>query len=153
MPTVTLNRIPPLMSARNYKTYGFSRPLSTHWQAATCEDVDCKYYVNGWTSEIDESTADGKIQAHFIRHDKTRSYTESKGEMGKTRFTYTPGNMCFYQNTHRQPIERLPKYYVRGGDWRGNPLGTPTRIHRSPEQWVEDLAEHQDRLATLVGRG
>jgi len=149
---ITLFRIPPAMPAQNYKTYGFSRPLSTHWTSATCEDVDCKYFVNGWTSDIDESTADGQLQAAAIRRDKTRSYEESKIE-GKTRFTYAPGNTCFYWTTHRQPIERMPKFYVKGGDWRGNPLGTPTRIHRSPEQWVEDLAEHQDQLAELIRRG
>lgn len=146
-------RIQPLMPARNYKTYGFSRPLSTHWMAATCEDIDCKYFVSGWTSRIDESTADGQMQAAHIRRDRTRKYTESKAPDGKTEFTYEPGQACFYASTHRQPVQRMPRFYVRGGDWRGNPTGVPTRIHRSPEQWVEDLAEHQDRLAELVKRG
>jgi hypothetical protein len=115
--------------------------------------VDCKFYVNGWTSDIDESTADGQIQAAHIRQDKTRSCTESKTPEGKTRFTYKPGNVCFYWSTHRAPVERMPKFYVRGGDWRGNPAGVPTRIHRSPEAWVEDLAEHQDNLKTIIERG
>lgn len=142
-------RIQPMMPAQNYKTYGFSRPLKTHWRSATCEDVDCTFYVNGWFSDIDESTADGQMQAMFIRHDKTRSFKESKVD-GRTRFTYLPGTICFYHTTHRLPADMPPKFYVYGGDWRGK---RGSVVYRNADNWQEDLAEHQDQLIEIIKRG
>jgi hypothetical protein len=47
------------------------------------------------------------------------------------------------------PLERPELYVVRGGDWRGNPRGE-VRRHSGPDSWVNDFAEHQDRIARVV---
>src|SRR3546814_9780095 len=38
-------------------------------------------------------------------------------------------------------------FRVKGGDRRGNPLRTPTRVHKKPEYWLEEFQENQDRLS------
>lgn len=149
---IELSRIEPLMGPAAYKTYGFSRPLATHWRHATCEEVDCPNYLNGWVSDLDESTADGQMYAAMIRNDHSRSRKEERMD-GFTRFRFAAGTPCFKVSEHRTPLLRPPLFYSRGGDWRGNPTGQPTRVHRSAENWVEEFGEHQDNLKSLVDRG
>ena len=140
-----LFRIPPKMGVRAYKTYGFRRPLKTHWRAALCDEVDCGAFLNGWVTVVDESTDLGQGQANYIRKDKTRKHTEEREPTGLTKFTFPAGQACFGQSTHRVPEDKMPLFYVRDGDYRGNPTGV-SRVHQSPENWVEDMAEHQNRL-------
>lgn len=144
-------RILPLMGPDRYKTYGFARPLKTHWQQASCEDIDCQFFLEGWVTVVDESSDLGQKQAYYIRHDRSRRYSESRNEAGLICFTFPPGQRCFGSGSHRQPREILPRFYVKNGDWRIKE--PPSRFHSTPEQWVEDLSEHQDRLATLIERG
>jgi hypothetical protein len=44
-------------------------------------------------------------------------------------------------------------YRVKGGDFRGNPLRTPTRTVNRPELWVEEFAENQDRIKQAIEKG
>lgn len=143
-------RIQPAMPVTAYKTYGFKRPLATHWQVVSCEDYECDAYLKGWVSVVDESTELGRKQAHFIRHDKSRKHSEEHGDDGFTRFWFPAGQACFTRTPHKLP-SKMPIFYVRDGDWRGNP-GT-SRVHKTPENWVEDMAENNDRLKTLISRG
>jgi hypothetical protein len=147
-PGVTLS-MPP----QNYKTYAMRRPLKTHWQPAACEDVDCPKFLRGWVTTIDESSELGQAQAHYIRHDRSRSHAEERTPEGLTRFTFKAGQVCFGSSEHRQPLFKDPVFLVKGGDWRGNPRRTPTVVHRNGADWQEDFAEHQDRLKTLIERG
>ena len=70
---------------------------------------------------------------------------------GLTVFTFEPGQDCFAQ--HRVPLERDPLFLVRGGDWRGNPTGLQPYRHHRGEDWVDDFADHQDRIARQIERG
>jgi len=149
----SLNRIPPNMTPDAYKTYRILAPLETHWRPATCEEFDCAAYLNGWVTTIDESTALGSKQAYFIRHNKTRRYTEDRLSSGLTQFSYGPGNECFASSTHVVSVGRPDRLIVDGGDWRGNPLGTPRVVHTNPEFWVEDFAENQQKLAETIEKG
>ncbi len=145
-------RIPPKMSAANYVTFGFASPLATHWRRASCEEVDCPSYLFGWETDVDESTERGRAQADYIRHDATRRHTESRREDGVAQFVFEPGQPCFGRADHRARLGAVPRFYVKGGDWRGNPRGT-LRFHANAAEWQEDLAEHQDRLAETIKRG
>ena len=147
-----LHRIDPLMPAAAYNTYLIAVPLATHWRPATCEEVGCVQYLNGWASLIDETSELGQRQAHYIRHDRTRRHTEERTPDGLTRFTFEAGQKCYGASSHRRRLDRVERYAVRGGDWRGNPRGE-FREHVRPEDWVEDFGEHQDRLKTVIERG
>jgi hypothetical protein len=141
-----------LLGPEHKKSYQISAPVKTHWRDATCEEVGCPNYTYGFQVEIDETSPLGQFQADYIRKDRERSFTEEPGELaGMTVFTYPPGNRCFGQK-HRKRIERDEIFLITGGDFRGNPRGTPAQVLRS-DQWVDDFATHQDHLLDIAKRG
>lgn len=142
-----INRITPNLPASAYRTFQIISPISTHWRPATCEEAECEQYARGWKSAIDETTELGQKQAWYIRKQSGRKYTESRDEQpGLTVFTFEAGQTCFAAGQHKVPLGRPEHYLVKGGDWRGNPAGIPTRKHTKPEFWIEDFNENQDRL-------
>jgi hypothetical protein len=145
-----LNRVTPAGSPGDYKTYTLSAPLTTHYRVATCAEVDCEHWREGWCSAIDTSTELGIRQADYIVNDSGRSYTQVVDKAGgRVLFTFPAGQRCFRQ--HHVPLERDPVLSVRGGDWRAS---TGERfVHAKPEHWVEDFALHQDKIARLQQRG
>ncbi len=161
-----MNRITPGLPVADMKTYGIRAPLSTHWRKATCVEVECEGHRTGWLTVIVEGTvppAEGvsvrkmmalvdrdSQRAYYIRHLSGRSFLESKDSSGATVFDFAPGQDCF--EDHRIRVERPEVFVVRGGDWRGNPR-REQMTHDRPDYWVEDFAEHQDRLATRLDRG
>lgn len=150
---MTLFRIDPVGQPQDYKTYGMSMPLATHWQPATCEDVQCDAYVHGWVTTVDLTTDLGQRQYDYLTHDKTRSCTRQNVTQTLVKFVYKPGNRCFRSADHRLPVGRPARFYVAGGDHRGNPLGTPVRVHKNGADWAEDFAEHQDMIASAIEKG
>lgn len=145
-------RIEPNMPVHSYKTYGMSMPLSTHWVPATCEQVECAPFLNGWVTTIDLATELGKKQYDYLTHDKTRACKQERLPGTLVKFTYSPGNSCFSKGDHKLPLGRAASFYTRGGDWRGNP-GGDRRVHAKAEDWIEDFSENQDRLNDLIERG
>jgi hypothetical protein len=148
--TRPLSRVEPALDADAMKTYGLVAPLATHWRPATCEEVDCPTMAAGWRTAVDEAEELGQRQAHYIRHQAGRRYVEHR-EGALTVFIFEAGQPCFA--AHQAPLEREPIYLVRGGDWRGNPRGTPARVHTRPADWVDDFATHQQRLADRLQEG
>lgn len=143
-------RLNPAMSVDSYKTYQVTAPVATHTRAASCEEVGCQQQEQGWASAIDESTELGQKQAWYIRNQSGRHFREARNQMpGLTLFIFEPGQQCFAE--HRVPLDRPALYIVRGGDWRGNPRGEVVR--RKPDEWVDDFATHQDKLATELEKG
>lgn len=146
-----LTRIEPALPAALMKTYEIRRPEGSHFRPATCKEVECAAYVKGWVTSVDESTPLGSKQAAYIRGAAGRRFTEYR-EAGLTHFKFAPEQNCFRGN-HKLPVGRPEIYVVRGGDWRGNPRRIPTVTHRSAEDWVDDFANHQDKLATRLAQG
>lgn len=143
-------RLPPKLPAAAMKTYTLSAPRSTHTRPGTCAEADCPNLARGWLSAIDETTDLGQKQAAYIRRESGRKFHEWH-RAGLTMFTFESGQECFVE--HRVPLEREPLFLVRDGDWRGNPRGTAPRIHARPEHWVEDFAEHQQKLSDRFEQG
>lgn len=143
-------RIQPRNPVEAMKTYAVKQPRATHMRVASCGEVECDAHIHGWRTIVDEQTDRGQAQAHFIRHDRSRSHTEARNEAGLTVFEFGPGQPCFAQ--HELPVGRPPLFRVRGGDWRGNPRGE-SRLHTRAEDWVEDFAEHQQTIADAINKG
>ena len=144
-----MSRIVPKLGPQAYKSYSLRAPLRTHWRPATCAEYECDAFVHGWVTVVDISTDLGQRQADFIRHDRTRSHAEEKTGGTLVSFTFTPGQEGFKgtdDHDHRVPVGRPPLMLVTGGDWRGNPRGTPPVAHRSIDDWVDDFATHQALL-------
>ena len=150
-----VNRVLPRVGAEHYKTYEMARPLRTHWRKATCEEYGCDMFVHGGVLTMDLATELGQKQFHYATNDKSRSHSMQRVTATIIKFVYPPGTICFepIRSTHRVPADRPPFYLVSGGDWRGNPRGTPRYIHRGPEDWTDDFATHQDKLSAIQQRG
>jgi hypothetical protein len=127
-----------------YKTYQILAPAATHWRAATCAEVDCGAYLSGWATVIDESVPDpGQKQAYYIRYQSERRFTESRNAAGLTVFVFEAGQDCF-RRPHRTPVGRPEFFVVRDGAHRRD---------LRPADWVDDFANHQQRLADAQAKG
>lgn len=144
-------RIQPQMPAQAYKTYELRAPVASHFRPATCAEVDCPAHLHGWRTVIDETSPLGQFQASYIRKESGRAHVEHRDDAGMTVFTFEPGQRCFASGDHRLTLEREPICLVRGGDWRAD-TGLMRR-HVHPEDWVDDFATHQDRIADQIQKG
>jgi hypothetical protein len=141
-----MNRPEPNLAPHEYKTYRLSAPLATHFRDATCQEVDCGAYANGWRTTVDVSTDLGRKQANYIRLLSARAFTVV--ETGTlVEFTFPAGQTCFAQ--HKVPLERDVTYRVVGGDHRGNPR-RESFTHTSPGSWVDDFATHTERISKIL---
>jgi len=143
-----MNRVTPKLPAGHFKTYQIASPIATHYRDGSCEEVDCEWQANGFKTVVDESTPLGQRQAHYIRKVSDRPFTEERTPEGLTAFKFPPGTTCFSQ--HKVSLERPEIYLVKGGDFRGNPRRTPIRRHSGPDSWINDFAEHQDKLKRTI---
>lgn len=138
-------RIEPQLPAHAMQTYQIISPRDTTVVAA-CSQVGCQAWLHGWETTVDETTDLGRSQAAYIRQRARRTFREMRhGEL--TVFRFEAGQRCFRE--HRTRPER---YWVRGGDWRGNPSGH-RREHTRAGDWLEDFREHQDQLRQQIERG
>ena len=141
-----LNRFTPGLPTNAMQTYRISAPVPTHWRSATCKEVDCPHYLNGWKSIIDESKGFGQQQAAYIRHHSGRHFREER-ENGLTIFIFSPGQKCFRE--HKARLDRQELFIKLPGDWRNYGSGRVLR----PADWLEDFAENQDKLASIKKGG
>lgn len=152
-----MTSLEPLLPPHLRKTYRIASPLTTHWRTVTCAEYECLPYLNGWTSRIDERTDLGQAQARYIRFNSGRSFKEERDEAGMTLFHFEPGQQPFddaerTHSTHKLPIGKPELFIVRGGDHRGNPR-QEFRRHARPEDWVDDFANHQQKIADAIQKG
>lgn len=143
-----INRINPIGPVSAYKTYALRAPKETHYRPATCEDIRCPAWLNGWKTVVPSDS----LQAQYIRAKAGRQYTEAPAGNGLAEFRFPAGQRCFGADKHVKPLEREPLYIVRAGDWRGNPTGE-VRTHTRGADWVDDFGEHQLKIADLKNRG
>lgn len=146
---MSLNRPSPLMAPQAYKTYAVVQPLATHWRPATCAEVDCPHYLNGWRTRIETLTPELLRAAR----NSGRHYTVRQIAAGESYLVFQAGQPCFAASEHRKQIGRPPLYVVRDGDYRGNPRGTKARVHVSPDNWLDDFATHQQAIADEIKKG
>jgi hypothetical protein len=143
-----MNRLQPQGQVQDYKTYQIVSPLSTHWRPATCAEVDCAEYINGWRLRIEGLPPE---MVHAART-SGRKYTELDVSESEHWLIFEAGQPCFRAQMHRALLDKQEIFIARDGDWRGNPTGN-VRRHTRPEFWVEDFAEHQDKLARQIQQG
>ena len=112
------------------------QPVATHYEPATCAEMNCPHYLKGWLTLIDESTDFGQAQARYIRRASGRKFTESRLETGLTEFRFEAGQKCFRQ--HIGPSGRPPLFIYRNGQ--------QSRTLR-PLDWNDHFNENADRQA------
>ena len=141
-------RLAPAMPAHAYQTFQISMPLETHWRAATCVEVNCEQYLHGWRVRLDPLSEEDR----WAIHRSGRRYVRQDVAEGETWLLFEPGQACFAASEHRTPIGKPELFIVKGGDWRGNPRGE-VRQHKYAEDWVDQFANHQDRVARAIQEG
>lgn len=140
----------PVLGAEQMKTYAIVRKDGMHYRPATCAEVECPHWRDGWITRVPFHSD----LAKFIdggTHGRRFAETTVPGT-GEREFMFGPGQECFRSSTHRVPIEREPLFVVRDGDWRGNPRGT-SAVTRRPDDWVDDFANHQASIADAQQKG
>lgn len=137
-----LNRtIQPNAPVTMYKTYQIAMPRQTHFRKATCEEVGCSNYKNGWITRV---PSDSELEG--IVRSSGRKWVTAIKEGAETVFTFAAGTICFQESQHAVPLDRPALFIVKDGDFRGNPTGRHKQ-HTRPEFWVEDFSEHLDNIA------
>lgn len=146
-----VTRIPPAAPVHAYQTFGLAAPIQTHFRSATCAEVECDHREQGWRTVIDPATQLGRRQLKYIRLHSGRHYTDvSEAGSPLVSLLFGPGQECFRE--HQVPLERDPLFFVRAGDWRGNPTGQ-VRRHANGDDWVDDCANQLDKINTTRERG
>lgn len=142
-----VNRIPPAGRPADYVTHQVLAPAATHWRAATCEEVDCGHWHNGWRLRL-EGLQPADLAAIV---QSGRRYTRTPVAPGETWLVFQAGQPCFRAAAHRLPLERPGIFQVRQGDFRLPIRGV--RTFATPEDWRDHMGEHLDRLAEQRQRG
>lgn len=146
-------RLTPSGPASAYTTFSVAMPHGPEFErAATCEEIDCDAWRNGWMTRVPAASLD-LVEAVMK---SGRPFTEVTGLGSSEReFLFAPGTPCFRASTHRIAVRPdLPQLFVvRDGDWRGNPRHTEARIHKRPEDWVENFQETTAAVVDRIERG
>lgn len=165
--TGSVQKLLPAAPPEAFKTYEVRAPISTHFRAALCEEIECAEHMNGWVSAFDESDPDQVAQANYVRNFSGRHFTEHRGMRVPsvdgaghkivldaagplTVFQFPAGQMCFRADDHRVPLEREPLYVVSDGDWRRSRV---IRHHANGDDWVDDIGEYMDKVADDKSKG
>ena len=146
-------RVPPKLPVHAMKTYEMRWPTSTHHRSATCAEVDCPQYLNGWQMGFDLTVPEKVEAANWVRNQSGLSFSFALTETTVT-FTFPAGQQCLESRIrpHTVTLEREPLYLVRGGDFRGNPL-RQQRAHVNGADFADDWHTSLDRLEEQMRRG
>lgn len=141
----------PGLPPQAMQTFAIKAPPSTHMRPATCAEVDCEQYRKGFRFPV----LAGSDRAAYIRRAADglidgyrRRYIIVPDAAGRVQIVFPAGQFCFRVTAHRVKLDRPEFYLLRGGDWRVN-TGLERRYER-PDQWVDDYATNQDRLAHMI---
>lgn len=147
-----VSRATPQLPPGAMQTFEVDAPLETHWRRATCEEVECAAYTQGWSSDVPPDS-DGEIRIKQIYDNEIRrgKVTTTKTPEGFIRYHFPAGTECFRRIWHRLPLEREATFTLRSGDYRGT--DGIIRTFKDGPEWVDAFATHQDNIAQLVDRG
>lgn len=146
-----VTRATPRLGAENMQTFAIEAPAATHFRRASCEEVSCPMAERGWTMKLDLNTELGRRQGRYIKRNSGRKYEVVDQRDGLVTLKFSGGQECFQE--HQVRTDRPERYLVKGGDFRGNPRGQLTRVHKKPEFWIEEFQENSSRLNQLKERG
>lgn len=116
------------------RTYRLARPLRTHWRRASCEEVRCPNFLNGFMVHKEALTGQ---QQSALEHSGRPFQMLPKAE-GETYYVFAAGTPCLRHNSHRVQNDRPELYLVQHG------LRPVER--RESDGWINDSGEHLERV-------
>jgi hypothetical protein len=141
-----LNRWDPVLPVTAMQTFTVAQPLATHWRKATCAEVDCPHYLNGWATTV----LTGGPDEALIRR-AGRKFVLTDADPGFTRFVFEAGQACFKAASHRVPNGRDALHVARSGDWRGCPRSDVRQMR--PVDWLDKFRTDLDVVKTRMEQG
>lgn len=151
--TRQVTRIAPQGPTHAYQTYAIRTGLDTHYRKATCAEIDCPDYLNGWYLKI-EGTPQELL--HIATHCGKRY---RQGEVlieGQTQafkaLIFEAGQPCFRESTHVKSLERPEFFYVGRGDYRSFTT-RKAKLFDRPDQFVDSMQTELDKIRTRIERG
>lgn len=140
------------------QTYAIRSPLATHFRKATCEEVDCSAWRNGWTLLIDGLSAD----LYYTATHSGRKYREvliTASEVMAPLYptagrylVFEAHQPCFASNSHRVTLER-PAFYFVGRHPKQQPLQIARARQLNDVDFVDHMQEHLDHIREEIERG
>ena len=147
-----VTRATPLMPTQAYRTFAVRSPLSTHHRRATCAEVDCADYINGWYLALDGLPE----ELLFIAKNAGKRYRQGEVEVSKgvsvKALIFEAGQACFRASTHTKPLERPEFFFAGRGDFRSFSHRKAQQFERA-DQFVETFAQHLDDLKREIEKG
>lgn len=142
------------LSADRYQSYEISRPLSTHWRKATCEQIECPGWTQGYEVVVDERTDLGQRQAAYLRDQlPIRSgrpvAKQYQDDMLMTHFVFAPGTECMRAGEHRTSNDRPPNFLKLIGDRQHGVSGVLVR-HSGADSFVDDMSTHLEKISGQI---
>ncbi|MDP3909464.1 MAG: hypothetical protein Q8Q14_03650 [Gemmatimonadales bacterium] len=119
------------------QTYRVAVPLATHWRPATCEEVHCPHFLNGWTTVLPA----GSDHVAVLKKSGRIYTSERTQDGGLLEFVFPAGQPCFRASIHRIQTGR-PGIFLHG------PRERP-RDQRAvdTDEWHERFVETMSGLA------
>lgn len=147
-----------------YTDYRITQRDRENFRPATCAEVECDAFRNGWLTIVGAALAD---QVRVIARDTGRAFTERPTAGGLVEFAFPAGQEGFRggEHDHKVRVDSVQHYTKASGKpgWRVNPLNGRTewvfvgdgssRQQLSAQSWVDDFGENQERLAAEQQRG
>jgi len=152
---VSVNRITPALPPTSMQTFAVQAPLTSkrHWRKATCHEVNCRHWREGWATVLDESITKQHGVAQYIRNFSGRRFRETRADDGRTLFTFAAGQTCFNSDSHTMRDQDVPPIYLaRGGDWRID-RDVRTTVHSGPDPWLDHLHSNLERVVSRLEIG
>lgn len=151
-------RLTPAMPTQNYQTFAVRSPINTHYRRATCAEIACADYLNGWYLKIDGTPPE---LLHVATH-SGRSYRIGEVMLEPTEdrptteifkaLIFEAGQPCFREETHVTSLERPEFFYIGRGDFRSFSTRRALQVGQ-PDEFVDRFATHLDKLKTKLERG
>lgn len=126
---MTLKPLPSVIQERvlaQRQHFQVVAPVATHRVEATCREVDCTHYIDGWQTVVPK----GSEQELYLDRLKDRKYVKRiDGESAV--FMFYPEQRCFRR--HTKPLFR-PPILMHRREWDGQ------RRVLSFNQWHDEFA-------------
>ena len=129
------------------QVFRVAMPIATHWERATCAEVDCAAYINGWALVLPAADADNAIAAVKASGRSYQFVLVVRPENdGMVEYRFAAGQPCFGSSRHMAQTER-PALYIHGN--------RETRVSRvvQTSEWAERFGETLDGLRGIDERG
>ena len=133
--------------AQAYQTFQIYSPIETHFRKATCEEIGCNEYLNGWALQIEQLSEED----YYLATHAGKRYRKANFGPGINFLMFESGQPCFDAASHKIKIER-PEYFFNGrGDRRMFTRHGAQQMRAN--DWMDKLMTDVDRLLTEKAKG